>query len=97
MVADLDGEQKDLDAKPGTLIRVLMESWFDDWKEYESVYIKRNPTDKHSIFRYYVLHNEYGPAAIRTSGEMEWWLYGEKVFITTQQEFECYMRNKAFW
>lgn len=97
MITYVDGEKKDLDAKPGTLIRALIESWFADWEEYEIVYIKRNPNDKHSVFKYYVLHNEYGPAAIRTNGEMEWWLYGKQVFVTTQKEFECYMRNKAFW
>lgn len=97
MIVYLDGEQKDLDARPGSLIRTLMETWFEDWKEYEIVYIKRNPTNKRSIFKYYVLHNEYGPASIRTDGGMEWWLDGEKLFVTTQQEFECYMRNKAFW
>ena len=97
MIVYVDGEQKDFDIRPGSIIRFLLESWFDEWEEYEVVYIARNWEYKHSIFKGHELHNEQGPAAIRTNGDMEWWLNGKKIFVSSQKEFECYMRNKAFW
>jgi len=41
-------------------------------------------------------HREDGPA-IDQRNKKEWWLYGEKLEISSQEEFEQYMKLKAFW
>jgi len=86
-----------VDITPGSLFRGLLESWFGpNWNEYTMVYIDKRP-GVNTMFRGWMLHNEDGPATVKSDGTMEWWLNGDKLFCKTQQEFECYMRNKAFW
>jgi hypothetical protein len=95
----IDIHEGNKDLRPGSLFRALVENLLlpYKWDEYVTIYIKNygNPTGV--FFSNYKIHNEDGPAAVKLDGTMEWWLDGKKLFVTTQKEFECYMRNKAFW
>ncbi len=44
-----------------------------------------------------VIHREDGPAIERIDGTNEWWLNGKKVPCSSQEEFERFLRFKAFW
>ena len=48
-------------------------------------------------FRGNVQHRESGPAYERCNGECSWYLNDEKIPCMTQEDFEKYMRLKAFW
>jgi hypothetical protein len=86
-----------MDISPGSIFRFLLEDWLgSDWDDCVTVYIEVRPGE-HRLSRQWMLHNESGPATVKTDGACEWWLNGEKLFCKTQTEFECYMRNKAFW
>jgi len=86
-----------IDIRPDSIFGFLLEEWLgSDWENYITVYVEVRPGN-HSLSGQWMLHNEAGPAAIQQDGTMEWWLRGEKLFVKTQQEFECYIRNKAFW
>lgn len=88
----------DKDMKPGSIFRALIEALLgSNWEDYIVVYLKDYDQPTGIFFSKYKVHNEDGPAAIKRDGTMEWWLDGQKLFVQTQQEFECYMRNKAFW
>jgi hypothetical protein len=46
------------------------------------------------------LHNLYGPARIWSDDridKLEWWLYGDRICCSSQEEFEQLMKLKAFW
>ena len=87
-----------IDMRPGSIIRGLMPAILGpDWESYAIVYVKDENKSALKLFSRYKLHNEDGPAVIKTDGTMEWWFNGEKLFVKTQQEFERYMKNKAFW
>lgn len=86
-----------VDIVPGSLFRGLLENWFSsNWNDYATVYITKR-SGSNTMFRAWMLHNEEGPATVKLDGTMEWWFNGDKLFCQTQQEFECYMRNRAFW
>lgn len=88
----------DKDLKPGSIFRALVEALLGPkWEDYIVIYLKDYDQPTGIFFSKYKVHNEDGPAAIKRDGSMEWWLDGQKLFVQTQQEFECYMRNKAFW
>ena len=42
-------------------------------------------------------HNDSGPAIIYSNGYKTWWLNDQLLECRTQEEFEQYMRLKAFW
>jgi hypothetical protein len=88
----------DMDNRPGSIFRALIESLLGPhWDDYVTVYIEEQNHLTGVFFSKYALHNEAGPATVKQDGTMEWWLNGKKLFCNSQQEFECYMRNKAFW
>lgn len=43
-----------------------------------------------------LLHRKDGPA-VEYNGAEEWYWYGEKIPVSSQEEFERYLRLKAFW
>jgi len=43
------------------------------------------------------IHRVDGPAYIRVNGYQEWWINGHFLNVKSQQEFERYMKLKAFW
>jgi hypothetical protein len=44
------------------------------------------------------LHNDLGPAyIIRSTGVQKWALHGVFIDVKTQEEFERYIKLKAFW
>jgi len=43
------------------------------------------------------LHREDGPAIILHNGFQEWFLNGKIINVSSQEEFERYMKLKAFW
>ena len=89
---------KDMSLHTGSLFRALVQALLgNNWEDYAIVYIEDQDQLTSIFFSKYKLHNEHGPAAVKVDGTMEWWLDGNKLFCQTQQEFECYMRNKAFW
>jgi hypothetical protein len=47
--------------------------------------------------RHEFLHREDGPAIERKTGEKEWWYHGERINCSSQEEFEKWLRLKAFW
>jgi hypothetical protein len=86
------------DTRPGSMFRALVEALLSmNWDEYVILYVKEYDSPTGVFFSKYKIHNEEGPATVKRDGTMEWWLDGKKLFVTTQQQFECYMRNKAFW
>jgi hypothetical protein len=44
-----------------------------------------------------ILHREDGPAIECANGYYRWYLHGECLSCTTQEEFERFMKLKAFW
>ena len=88
----------DKDMRPGSIFRALIQGLLgNNWEDYIVVYLKEYDQPTGIFFSKYKVHNEDGPAAIKRDGTMEWWFDGQKLFVETQQEFECYIRNKAFW
>lgn len=95
---EINIHDKDMSLNPGSIFRALIQSLLGkDWDDYATVYIEEQDHLTGVFFSKYSLHNEHGPAAVKLDGTMEWWLNGERLFCQTQKEFECYMRNKAFW
>ena len=95
MIINVGGGEMDI--RPGSIFRFLLESWFgSDWNEYAVIYVEKR-AGIHKPSKQWMLHNNEGPATVRLDGTCEWWLNGDKLFCKTQKEFECYMRNKAFW
>jgi hypothetical protein len=43
------------------------------------------------------LHNETGPAIIWNDGLQEWWYNGERIYCSSQEEFERKIKLKVFW
>ena len=44
------------------------------------------------------LHNPFGPAShVYSTDTKEWFIHGYYINCNTQEEFERYMRLKAFW
>jgi hypothetical protein len=43
------------------------------------------------------LHREDGPAVEFTSGINRWYYQGKQIPVSNQQDFESWLRNKAFW
>jgi hypothetical protein len=42
-------------------------------------------------------HRELGPAVIYDYGRKEWWYQGERIPVNSQEEFEKFLKLKAFW
>ena len=42
-------------------------------------------------------HRELGPAVIYDDGRMEWYWDDKKIPVNSQEEFEKYLKLKAFW
>jgi hypothetical protein len=42
-------------------------------------------------------HREDGPAIDNFDGTKEWWINDEQISCITQEEFERFMKLKAFW
>lgn len=94
----IDLTDPDMNRNPGSVFRALVQALLgNNWEDYIAVYVKEHDTPTGIFFSKYKVHNEDGPAAIKQDGTMEWWLDGKKLFVETQKEFECYMKNKAFW
>jgi hypothetical protein len=43
------------------------------------------------------LHREEGPAIEWDDGSQQWWYHGRIVSCESQEEFERWLRLKAFW
>lgn len=97
MQIDIYEGNKDL--RPGSIFRALIVHLLSphNWEDYVTIYVKDYEQPTGIFFSRHKIHNEDGPATIKKDGTMEWWLDGKKLFVTTQKEFERYMRNKAFW
>jgi len=94
----IDLTDGNMDMRPGSVIRGLMPALLGpDWQDYVIVYIKDENRTASALFKMWKLHNEDGPAVVKRDGTTEWWFDGKKLCCETQQQFECYMRNKAFW
>ena len=50
-----------------------------------------------SWYRYGQLHKETGPAITYINGDTSYYLYGKFINCQTQEEFEQYLKLKAFW
>jgi len=50
-----------------------------------------------SWYQYGVLHREDGPAWIWEGNEPKWWYKGKSIPVNNLQDFQSYIRNKAFW
>lgn len=86
-----------MDTKLGSAFRQFMENQFGTkWVEYRIVYMLSRVENPWNVNQFY-LHNDVGPAAIKWDETPEWWFEGNKLFVQTQNEFESYTRNKAFW
>jgi len=48
-------------------------------------------------YQYDKLHREDGPAVEYANGSKEWFLQGQLINVKSQQEFERYLKLKAFW
>jgi hypothetical protein len=42
-------------------------------------------------------HRIEGPAVIWENGRQEWWYHGYKTTCVSQEEFERFLKMKAFW
>jgi len=42
-------------------------------------------------------HREDGPAMIYSNGDQEWYIRGKRINVKSQQDFERYLKLKAFW
>jgi len=42
-------------------------------------------------------HREDGPAIEFSDGDKEWWIKGEQLKVSSQVEFERYLKLKPFW
>jgi len=43
------------------------------------------------------IHREDGPAIEYPDGRKEWWIKGQILEVSSQEEFERYMKLKSFW
>jgi len=48
-------------------------------------------------YQHNLLHREDGHAVEHVNGDKEWWFSGKRLHINSQEEFERYMKLKAFW
>jgi hypothetical protein len=55
------------------------------------------PSGRKCWIQYGRKHREDGPAIEDDVAGPEWWVQGKGIPVKTQQEFEQYMRMKAFW
>ena len=53
----------------------------------------RDPNDINSP----IIHSMSGPAVEKEDGSKEWWIDGVKLDCQSQEEFERYLKQKAFW
>jgi len=72
--------------------------WFQQGKFHrdDGPSIEYNNGDKF-WYQHDQLHREDGPAVEYTNGYQEWWIKGEQLKFSSQEEFERYMKLKAFW
>jgi len=42
-------------------------------------------------------HREDGPAVECANGTQQWWIKGKQLNVSSQEEFERYIKLKAFW
>jgi len=51
--------------------------------------------------KFWVIHNKYhrldGPAAEHANGEKSWYYHGEKINVSSQEEFERLIKLKILW
>ena len=45
----------------------------------------------------HMLHRLDGPASEFADGGKEWFIWDEKIPVSSQEEFETYLKLKAFW
>jgi hypothetical protein len=43
------------------------------------------------------LHREDGPALELASGKRRWFYQGKELYVSSLEEFQKYINNKAFW
>ena len=75
-------------------------SYYDEFivengKEYLIIFDMFN--NKHWYCDGTILHRESGLAVEYPDGQKYWFWYGELIDCTTQEEFEQYLKLKAFW
>lgn len=88
MIVDIIEDK--INIETGSVFRGMLEYLFGDkWVEYRILHIR------YLMNAYPVLHCEDGPAVIKYDGTGEWWYRGKK--FETEKQFNCYLRNKAFW
>jgi hypothetical protein len=44
-----------------------------------------------------IRHSITGPAVVHEDGTKEWWVDGIRLNCQSQEEFERYLKQKAFW
>lgn len=45
----------------------------------------------------FIIHRENGPAIIYLHGQKVWYYRGQKIECSSQEDFERYLKLKAFW
>ena len=48
-------------------------------------------------YQYSLVHRENGPAIVSFDGVETWWIKNKILKVNSQEEFERYMKLKAFW
>ncbi len=85
-----------MDTSPGSYFRALLDSLFGaTWPDYDTFCVLEQSAPGGGTT--FLLHNHWGSAAIKCDGTHEWWIYGEKLPVTTQKQFESWLKMKAFW
>ena len=90
---------READTRSGTRIREVMENLFGDkWPDYRLVHLISGTgfyaSSLQQWHNYIILHNFEGPATEKYDGTYEWWISGKQY---TEQQFNSYKKNKAFW
>lgn len=61
-------------------------------------YREKFPVEYMGVHAYtYRSHRLDGPAVESTDGRNKWYYHGEEVKVNSQEEFEKYLKLKAFW
>lgn len=82
--------------------------WWRNWYYKDDVRYTKSTFDNGLYIAYYYdtkyWHNISGPARIwkvghpnYPNGHQEWYIMGEQIPVNSQQEFEKYLKMKAFW
>ncbi len=71
------------------------------WYKYGLFHRDNGPAVEHKDYKQWwqngKLHREEGPAIEYANGDKSWYYNDKKINVSSQQEFEYFLRFKSFW